>query len=65
MLDAHHSGASPRPVIAIIGGGLSGAAVAYQLSVMIPAGAANIVVLEPRAELGADLPTQPITRSIG
>ncbi|RBP18143.1 putative NAD(P)/FAD-binding protein YdhS [Roseiarcus fermentans] len=42
-----------RPTIAIVGGGFSGAAVAYHLA---QAGApANLVVFEPRARLGAGL----------
>ena len=43
------------PVVAIIGGGLSGAAVALHLAGRIRHGAARIVVIEPRPELGQGL----------
>lgn len=44
------------PVIAIIGGGFTGAAVARELDRRLPQpGAARIVVVEPRATLGAGL----------
>ena len=46
------SSASTRPAIAIIGGGFTGAALAYHLARMLPPGAATIVVYEPRAILG-------------
>ena len=42
-----------QPTIAILGGGLSGAAVAYHLARLDCA--ARIVVVEPRAELGRGL----------
>lgn len=44
-----------RPVVAIIGGGFTGAACAYHLARRLPAGAARIVVFEPRALLGGGL----------
>ena len=43
------------PVIAIIGGGLSGAAVAYHLAEILQPGEADVVVVEPKAELGRGL----------
>lgn len=43
------------PAVAIVGGGFSGAAIAFQLTRMLPAGTARIVVFEPRAMLGAGL----------
>lgn len=42
-------------VVAIIGGGLSGAAVAWHLARRARAGALRILVIEPRAELGQGL----------
>lgn len=47
--------ASRPPVIAIVGGGFSGAAVAWHLARLLPASAAVIRVIEPRAELGHGL----------
>ena len=44
--------APAAPVVAIIGGGLSGAAVALHLAERIRPGAARIVVIEPRPALG-------------
>ena len=44
-----------KPTLAIIGGGLSGAAVAYHLAGLLLPGAVDIVVIEPRAELGRGL----------
>lgn len=45
-----------RPLrLAIIGGGLSGAAVAYHLAGIVPPGEVEILVIEPRAELGRGL----------
>ena len=44
-----------RPVVAILGGGFTGAAVAYHLARGLPGEAAEIVVVEPRAELGRGL----------
>ena len=44
-----------RPVVAIIGGGFTGAACAYHLARRLPVGAARIVVFEPRALLGGGL----------
>ena len=44
-----------RPVVAILGGGLSGAATAFHLARALPAGEAEIVVVEPRATLGRGL----------
>lgn len=46
---------SERPVVAIIGGGVSGAGVAYHLAKASPPIAADIVVFEPRAEIGRGL----------
>ncbi|WP_244662068.1 FAD/NAD(P)-binding protein [Mesorhizobium huakuii] len=43
------------PVIAIVGGGFSGAATAFHLARLLPAGAADIVVVEPREGLGYGL----------
>jgi len=44
-----------RPTIAIIGGGLSGAAVAYHLAGLLTQAEVDVVVIEPRAELGRGL----------
>lgn len=44
-----------RPTIAIIGGGFTGGAVAWNLARQLPEGAAQIIVFEPRARLGAGL----------
>jgi len=44
-----------QPVVAIIGGGFSGAATAFHLARLLPAGAADIVVVEPRDGLGYGL----------
>lgn len=44
-----------RPTIAIIGGGFSGAAVAFHLLRQSPAGSAQVVVIEPRSDLGRGL----------
>lgn len=44
-----------KPTLAIIGGGLSGAAVAYHLAGLLQPDEADIVVIEPRAELGQGL----------
>lgn len=44
-----------EPVVAIIGGGFSGAATAFHLARQLPAGAADIVVVEPREGLGYGL----------
>ncbi len=41
--------------VAIIGGGLSGAAVAYRLALETPSPALRILVIEPRADLGRGL----------
>ncbi len=46
---------SARPVVAIIGGGFSGAACAYHLIRRMPAAHARVVVLEPRPLLGGGL----------
>lgn len=43
------------PVVAIVGGGLTGAAVAYHLARALPAHVVRIVVFEPRAGLGGGL----------
>lgn len=43
------------PVVAIVGGGFTGAAVAYHLARLLPEGTARIVVYEPRAMLGGGL----------
>lgn len=47
-----HSAAAAGGTVAVIGGGFTGAAVAHQLARRAP-GAFRIVVIEPRAELGA------------
>lgn len=47
--------ASQVPVVAVIGGGYSGAALAYHLVRQIAPGSARIVVFEPRAMLGGGL----------
>ncbi|QFY62828.1 SidA/IucD/PvdA family monooxygenase (plasmid) [Rhizobium grahamii] len=44
-----------RPVVAIIGGGVSGAGVAYHLAQLAVDDAPVIIVFEPRAELGKGL----------
>lgn len=44
-----------RPLVVVLGGGFTGAAVAYHLARRIEAGAAGIVVIEPRETLGAGL----------
>lgn len=46
---------SAVPVVAIVGGGFTGAAVAYHLLNLLPAAAARVVVFEPRALLGGGL----------
>lgn len=46
---------SDRPVVAIIGGGFTGAALAYHLAGRLAADAVRIVVYEPRVTLGAGL----------
>lgn len=43
------------PVVAIIGGGLSGAAVALHLADQLPPGSARVAVVEPRPVLGQGL----------
>ncbi|MDO5605334.1 MAG: FAD/NAD(P)-binding protein [Paracoccus sp. (in: a-proteobacteria)] len=52
-----HTGPRPddRPVIAIIGGGFTGATLALHLARDTRAGAARIFVIEPRAQIGAGL----------
>lgn len=44
-----------RPVVAILGGGLSGAAAAFHLARALPPDAVDIVVVEPRPWLGRGL----------
>ncbi|MEO6299729.1 MAG: FAD/NAD(P)-binding protein [Paracoccaceae bacterium] len=44
-----------KPTIVIIGGGLSGAAVAYHLAGLLPPGEVDLAVVEPRSELGRGL----------
>ena len=44
-----------RPVVAILGGGLSGAATAFHLARTLPPQSADIVVVEPRESLGRGL----------
>ena len=44
-----------RPVVAILGGGLSGAATAFHLARTVTPGTAEIVVIEPREALGGGL----------
>ncbi|WP_454848150.1 FAD/NAD(P)-binding protein [Rhizobium binxianense] len=46
---------SAEPVVAVIGGGVSGAGVAYHLVRACPNGLPNILVFEPRDELGRGL----------
>ncbi len=46
------SNGSAKPVVAVIGGGFTGAALAYHLARLLGPGAAKIVVYEPRAVLG-------------
>ena len=41
-----------KPTVAIIGGGLSGAAVAYHLAAILRPGVVDLVVIEPRPYLG-------------
>ncbi|RWK46510.1 MAG: hydroxyacylglutathione hydrolase [Mesorhizobium sp.] len=54
MLSARESGGRGS-VVAIIGGGFSGAATAFHLARLLPSGAADIVVVEPREGLGYGL----------
>ena len=59
------SPAAPRPVVAIVGGGFTGAALAFHLARLLPQGTARIVIHEPRAELGGGLaydPVEPVMR---
>ena len=44
-----------RPLVAVVGGGFTGAAVAYHLAGRLPPEAVDIVVVEPRETLGAGL----------
>lgn len=44
-----------RPVVAVVGGGYTGAVVAYSLARRLPPGSARILVIEPRAEIGRGL----------
>ncbi|MER9051016.1 FAD/NAD(P)-binding protein [Mesorhizobium sp. M0923] len=44
-----------EPIIAIVGGGFSGAATAFHLARLLPASASDIVVVEPRERLGYGL----------
>ena len=44
-----------RPVVAILGGGLSGAATAFHLARSLPPQSVDIVVVEPRERLGRGL----------
>ena len=44
-----------RPVVAILGGGVAGAATAYHLARALPPDGADIVVVEPREVLGPGL----------
>ena len=46
---------SGRPVVAILGGGVAGAATAFDLARALPRGAAGILVVEPRDTLGPGL----------
>ena len=49
------AGGGKSKVVAIIGGGVSGAGVALHLADALPAGIAEIIVFEPREELGRGL----------
>lgn len=44
-----------KPTIVVVGGGLSGAAVAYHLAGIFAGGEVDLAVVEPRAELGRGL----------
>lgn len=56
ILPAHDSrNGKRRPVVAIIGGGVSGAGVAYHLAQLAAHEAPEIIVFEPRPELGKGL----------
>lgn len=49
------AGDGKSKVVAIIGGGVSGAGVALHLAELLPGGVAEIIVFEPREELGRGL----------
>lgn len=56
MMDRPQRPPGPKiPTVAILGGGFCGAATAFHLARQIPPGAARIVVIEPRAEIGRGL----------
>lgn len=60
----HHHRAQPHPVIAIIGGGFSGAAVAWHLHRAAPHGQ-RVIIIEPHDEIGRGLAystTDPVHR---
>jgi len=54
-IDARTRPTQGRPVVAVVGGGYAGAALAYHLARRLASGRARIVVFEPRALLGAGL----------
>jgi uncharacterized NAD(P)/FAD-binding protein YdhS len=55
MVAPKTSVAASRPVVAIVGGGFTGAALAFHLLRLLPEGAARIVLYEPRGVLGGGL----------
>ncbi|SFA80190.1 Uncharacterized NAD(P)/FAD-binding protein YdhS [Rhizobium sp. NFR07] len=55
MITSNQQPPRSKCVVAIVGGGFTGAAVAYHLATGDKAGAADIVVFEPRTEIGKGL----------